>query len=489
MSQEPFNESEYVISQLNSERPRGHGGETTGEYDYKTDVLYSPDEHPVLVHEYVHFQDHVSTPYGFFLDGLLEANNSGFARLFSLFDDDSAPSIPTPLASFLDDVDPIVDHLERHAKEGFDIPGCISSMVAFLQTWRFFFWLEKAMEGEELGGVAEDGKILGGAITLFEDLDVDNRLRMPETIDELTEAAANLDKWTVGEIQPEYTIEGDSEPLLLGGKGLLESRAFLAERSLRREDVTIDYLNRMREEGKHEYFLPVLVLFNVLQDMGGEHVGKANTTFMVLSDLALCTPIGDPYGWLRMSNSWMDVHPGCRFHRMLSLLPEIGPFESREEMNPFEYQTLFARELGWPLPVDMLKTGAHMEPRGYRGRRHKAMCAIKLEYPRLVHPGLGYLEDPAGPMQRFQEEFRPYEVVLTDDRHVHDVGGSDAATHAERLAEAYLRTVGRDHMQEEDVGDGPYLDSRFPYDQLLEMPDGQTVERFLREIFLSDPDH
>ncbi|HEX3173164.1 MAG TPA: hypothetical protein VHQ43_02960 [Solirubrobacterales bacterium] len=144
------------------------------------------------------------------------------------------------------------------------------------------------------------------------------------------------------------------------------------------------------------------------------------STFMVLADLALFTPVGRVYGRLREdSMSWLDLHPGWRFQRLLDVLKPDDWLEGVDD-KARHLQWRLCVTLGWPPPDRFLTLGAKLAPVTHDLARHAAACRMRLEEDDRLIVDAGF---DAGRLEPFLVDHYPIFIRESETT----VGGSTIA--------------------------------------------------------------
>jgi hypothetical protein len=460
--------------------PRMHSS-SLASYDYKTDFLLSSLQGGSFMHELIHFFDHVGTPYGYFLDRVTGMVNAAYRQLLAHFNADTAPNMRVPLARLLGDLDELGTILRAGCKEGYKISQCLDYLVVFSVFFRGIVALERSLEGCGRPGIFSiDGETAVSGLNLFEALERDGLSALPEDIWELTKIRIDNKEWSISVPNvPRLVIEGEQDEIPLGAATLLEGRAFFLERGLS-DPGPGDPLPKLVARKGRLYYTAVALLANECLKNGFERYDEITDTYLALADLALYTPIGNPYGCFRIESNWDEVHPGVRFQTLIGILKDIGPFRRAYEMDIFDYQDRYCSMLGWFSPRKFLQTGAQLGG-GYRSRRHRDACKLKLEYPRLfINSNLEYLPIPSDEeLSSFlAEKYMPF-CINTEDPARCGVSKATPEGYLERLGASYLQSLGWSMLMSGKPNERQHLPREFPYSRYLKWTGDGSLQEFL----------
>jgi hypothetical protein len=431
-----------------------------------------------MLHEMIHFLDHVATPYGLFLDHLTALTTHLYRKLVALFNRPGAPPLAVPLAVHAQKTGEAWREFERRlraaAAPGFAIGECVDQLVLVRILWAGVVRLERALEGEDLPTVDQvPAGYLANVLQLIE--------RLAETAfvppgDVLGLPYDPPVDWRAPMI-PAPRVSWHGAGHRLGGIGLLESRAFFAQRgAFDPAAPPPDPLLDIRAAGDLKYFVSMGLLADAALALGAT-ASEMFETYILLSELALFTPIGPVYSRFRTAPSWEEVHPGWRFTRLLGELPRIGPYRRGQGLDGLAYQGRFTSALGWPAKQEMLAAGAALRPATYRERRHRAACALKLRSPELFSVFAIDRAEPTAAEDEFFEEFLPFWVDPVAGRGVAPSSlGKDVAM--ERLGIAYMQSLGWWYLMAAGSDEPDHLDPRFPYERLLKWPGSGSLAEF-----------
>jgi len=457
--------------------PRFHA-QSLESYNYKTDVLHlSARTSHSLLHEFVHFHDHIATPYGYFLDTISDIQNGSYRALLGHFNNVASPPLPLPLARFLTNDDRLDSFVRRTAGPGFDVEPCADFLIVFAVAWMNIVAMERSMEGLPLPGEIEyDVEHLIGGIRTIEGLTASGGTALPADVFEVQKLPVGSGQWSgPDDAVPRLKFENGDRPLL-GATALLESRAYFLERSS--ADVP-DILRDLVRRGHHEYFAPVSRLADQCLALGIKDYRAITDTFYAFADLALSPPLG-VHAPLRRSDTWSDVHPGYRFIKLVVALKDLGPFDRTREWNPLDYEDRCAARLGWPAPSALLQRSAQLSSATYRGQRHAAACRLKLKYPRFfINAGLTYLDLPDDEeLNAFEFEYMPLLAFAAED-----VGGPGPSAGSkqvmERLIGAYLQSLGWSIVMRGNPDEIRHLDPGIRHERYVDTETGESLEAML----------
>lgn len=429
-----------------------------------------------FMHELIHFFDHVSSPYGYFLDCVGALLNGSYRQIFGIFNVDSSPPLPVPLARLTNDIAEFERLVRTESRRGFAVNDCLDFFVVFAVIWPMIVALERALEGVAQPGILpmDSDSVLGG-LTAVEALVADGQSVFPPTIRDLERLSVDDRPWTVSEQLVPRAVSDNQESFPLGAASLLETRAFLLERGLTRKDP----LPALAARSAGTYYAPLVAVGTECLAAGFHGKGEIEDTFLVLADLALYSPIGSPYARMRSTNDWTDVHPGHRFVQLLYKIKEIGPFRRSSAMDPFDYQNLYCTTLGWASPRDFLRLGSEIDKPDFRSRRHRATCKLKLSHPRyIINPNLQYLELPGDDaLSAWLEKYMPF-VIDTGKSKGGMVGSSTSEIYLERLSFAYLQSLGWSILMSGNPNARQHLEPNFPYPSYLRWNGDMSLSDF-----------
>lgn len=453
-------------------------------YDYRTDHLIALEGTNTYPHEQIHFLDHVASPYGLFLDSMAQIKWDGFRNLCSYFAGEDSPHLPIPLQPLMDDKDKLFDLLLASSGADFEIDACLRSFELFCFVFRSFAWLEMAMEGPKQDFNQQTIQLVPGALGLFEFIDESS---LPDDILALNELISNsengIGKWEWSrEVAPKINVFG--EPFQVGASSLMENRAFISDQrfspSKKRRNKN---LRELAKSGKNNYYALMLLVSDLIFGLDIKEMSIVHSTFNVLSDMALYTPIGKYYKPLRSENRWEDVHPGWRFLYFLKFIPKIGPFDSKQDV--FEYQEKMAEAANFPPPIEFLKLGSNIAERNYREKRHKIACEQKLEIPRLfIDWALPEFPWPEEQILNFFDSVGPFEVVTrkSKGKRIFNVGMMD---YWKRILFTYVQNLMHYCFILDNFDESQLLDHRFPYDEALPEGTEDTITGLLKSFIFS----
>jgi hypothetical protein len=424
-----------------------------GSYDYKGDVLRANEE--TVFHELVHFHDHVATPYGHFLDSLVGLHVEVCRGLVRLFSETSAPSMPVPLREILQNLNQVERVLDAEVGLQYDLEACTDFLVVLAISWPSLIWVERCLEGtkrNQLNQVSPERVVSG--LKLVEAWEGD----VPKTFRELERLMGSQETWsTPSELLPKAFRDRDD---CLGAITLLEGRAIVMERGggLLSSDAYRAGLENGTYGAAVTYFAALFP---------ADTVNLVMDTFMLVADLALCTPIGRTYSSLRREEDWSVCHPGWRFLRLADAVREgVGLFDWRAGHGIFEYQERLCDALGWPGPRKFLDLGLHAHGTDYRTARHRMACKMKLKYPRFFIVGSPQSEQLPPDDDGFLDDWLPFWVHHTDGKLLTIPGVLGQENAIERLLTKYLYRLGWAFFVSGQVDDD-LLDDDIQYERLM----------------------
>lgn len=372
-------------------------------------VVYRPSsDADIAAHELHHFWLHASTPYGRVLDELFRLQ-SHYSLLYCKYLSEFREVIPTPAYELAREV--------VHNEIG--QPNDLLSAVEYIvKPWSQMTLLEEVLEGFDVDAISTTS-LSSVAETLFEfelaasQPQTDNwyaAMQLLELDPESAGRAAHLVEDLGSEVRtcprlPVVVTPGGRDAAF-GAFHLFESCA----QRMELPDPTVESL-LLSPEG-----LPYLVPFaQVAQKFGRlrfkdeDSVRRVTTTFLTIADLALYVPCGATYRSLRPeSATWLDIHPGHRFNRLLEVLEEEDWIGAYDEHAP-ALQLRLSERLGWARPDAFLEVGAGLRDDSAHGSRHAAACRQRLEWPNRGI--MGPDGTTAEQLAEFLVEFGPMQVI------------------------------------------------------------------------------
>lgn len=385
-------ETELVDIEMGVNPFRRHPG--SGGFSHHGPVLFAPDrgslsDANVAAHELSHFWLHSSTPYGLVLDELSEIQTMNALRYCESFhqSDERVPIAAVDLGRAV----------LNQELESTRFPHLADAITNHVVPWTHDVFLELWLEGANTKSVREGHlpKILRWLVDfeersrafrpdehLFEDV--------PRSFSDYQRTFVRwwadwLDRGDIrsGSAYPTISsTSGEREPEPFGARHLMEAQAQLAEHPdgdfWRGADTALRRL-----------------YWGTFASFVGRFPGEADTdegfqslasTFAALVELALFTPVGRVYGRFREdSMTWLDLHPGWRYIRLVNTLKDQDWIEGIDEAAP-RLQWQLSRRLRWPAPDRFLELGAELSPVTGELTRHAAACRRRLEEPdRLVY--------------------------------------------------------------------------------------------------------
>jgi hypothetical protein len=459
--------------------PRSHFSDLAS-YDHKRDFLRVSLESKSFLHELIHFHDHVSTPYGYFLDNTFGVLTRSYHNLLSLFNLADAPPLPMPLALALNNIDQLATCLRQNAPRGYNIDKCLDYLVAFGALWPPVAALERVLEGfPRIGMLDVDPDHVVAGITFLESLERSTLTCFPETPEEILGLDIDKRGWELPErLTPIGGALDGSRETPIGAAALLESRAFFLE-------LGLGYQPPRPQDGI--YFDAIGAIYNALKPHNCSP-DEIRDTFLVIADLSLYTPIGR-YATLRKKNSWTEVHPGYRLLSLADVARITGPFKSADRIGIFEYQDKLCNELSWVGPREFLVTGAFMKQEDYRERRHRTACRFKLKYPRVfVNAALEYLDYPTDEeLTEFENRYMPFTIdPANPQKWMVGAGRRPPEEYARRLTQAYVHSLGWSLLVSQGPHTRKHLDSGFPYQRIIKWEGDGQFDEFLERSLTSN---
>jgi len=341
-----------------------------GWYSYRDNVLWieGQEVQPRLVgHEFTHFLQHCSTPYGFFLD---ELNMRQMNLSTSLLSELSGTCL-TPVYRWARET------LAGGARSSFSTGLSAELVSAFVKPWSQRVQLEQVFEGRDCVSVRETDQ--ASAVRLTEALEGTN-----DGVGDLDVPFGNGVKADKGRALPVVegtsfqgsVVEGcpkvtwwDGGSRPVGAWHVAETFAQLGE-GFTGEDV-----DRLGQEYLTLFPLAIMAYGTERLDDRDATWKPVAPTCMVLADLALFTPVGAVYKRLRPPGStWGDIHPGYRFLAALEVVKSIGGWVG--ELTEGEHLAAeICSRVGWPPPAAFLELGASL--RSERFARHRDACRLR----------------------------------------------------------------------------------------------------------------
>jgi hypothetical protein len=455
--------------------PRSHFAQLAY-YNHKTDFMRAAEGSDSFIHEMIHFADHVGTPYGYFLDRISTLRNGAYRQVLALFNAQTAPRLPVPLARWLSgDMIELEQLIRAEASGDYDVEACLDYLIVLAAIWPGITVLERALEGLSSPGpfpIDLDSAI--GGLMVIEALEREGRSSLPADVWDFKSIAMDDRPWTPADVIPHmHTEAGEHVPL--GAAALLETRAFFLERGL----TTTDPLPAQVARSGGAYYWPLVALVNEGQSCGIDDIQELTDTFQALADLSFYTPIGSPYGKLRKTNRWNDIHPGHRFVQLIRRVKEVGPLKRSKEIDIFDYQDRYCLALEWASPREFLRLGSQLEAVDFRSRRHREACKMKLSHPRyFINANLTYLDLPDDEtMFAWMNDYMPFVVNTFNPGRVM-VGKQSTEIYLERLKVAYLQSLGWSLLMAAKQAARPHLDPDFPYASLLRWPSDGSLSSY-----------
>lgn len=283
----------------------------------------------VLFHEYAHFVQIASTPFGQFWTRSLCAQG-GFARLVLKDSVKKYQRVQLRL--------PIISYCEEgsRAGEAFALCGIVVGWAS----------IDTLLKGLVSGTPTELHELLPEANRAFRlviewgytDRGVPNP---PQHT--LPVVSTNLEADSLS--LPETEMKLDT----LSTSNLLEVHAHIAESRVISQYGTPedeDDVARRSDTAGHSKVLQVMGAYH---DQVIEYTESLVRTTLALIELALFAPL-DPHWSAEWSRHllWEDIHPAYRFVKAASLTQQIGLLESDDNYEAFQNQ--ICRALGWPTP-------------------------------------------------------------------------------------------------------------------------------------------
>jgi hypothetical protein len=367
-----------------------------GSYSHHGDVLRRPSgkgdlSADVTTHELSHFWLTASTPYGLFLHELsdLQAHHGlMYCRAARLMG--SPVVVPSYRAASMlrrGDSSWITEH---------QLDGAFyeSAFKRFVRVWADATFIEDVFEGGLMAGQQPVPSALSAlhrsereVRAIRSDSDVFDTSDMPEPV---SDYQLNLLKvWHDLMLEegmndaacPSAIAEGVTIPL--GASHLFEGLATQMEAWAARDPEL------PRRKANTEYFLLWFLFFTKLDIGKGSSPSRSEwfqmlLVFAAIGELALFTPVGQLYARLRNDQmTWLDIHPGFRFFRILDVLEHLEWPRSAQHIATF--QSAISRMLGWPDPERFLRLGATIVGSSPVYARHAEACRLRLDRPsRLV---------------------------------------------------------------------------------------------------------
>jgi hypothetical protein len=369
-----------------SHRPAG-----SSYYDYVTDVLWiKHGANWLLNHEFHHFEMHVSTPYGFLLQALVELQQQLVIDYFQQTHNDiPGQKIPLPLYSSLR------SHRDKPTEANIVPTWYMTYAHDYVVPWSRMIFLENLLEGRDCTSVQSSTAADGvAAMSQFEYLwghreafqrnrrnhDGTPAIYDPPPNIQITESHYKLGsacpvvkigkkKISIGAL---HLMEGLAQHIQEGRPGTVAPQAIPPEDALSNTQSQVYWVLWF-------VFLQELGLERFRREPSGYHLA-----FLALAEMALFTPAGPVYGRLRHNGmDWSDVHPGYRFIKSLKVLREVSPLQNMQR-DLLTFQSEIAERLRWPSPTKFVSLIKHfdVDVSIHFIKRHIAACEKRKETTR-----------------------------------------------------------------------------------------------------------
>jgi len=442
-------------------------------YDPLLDLLVTSSRpgDTAILHEWIHFLDHVATSYGCLIDQLVEASARGWGQLLEA-SRETGVRIPVPLDAVLRDGLP----------EG-PIGGSEQDRTVMTErfsvtavTYDLLMGLLDAMEGRRVIMDTDSPAVAGLAV-------IERMFEGAGALPASTQELAGLPVWQRPEqLYPEVAWGLDASTkgsVGIGMLSLVEGRAMLYESALVEDDLK--HFGAALKDDKPEYVAALDVTCQRVADLGKHAESFGFPTFLALSDLALMTPAAPAFKCFREARLWREVHPGYRLFDLLEILPKIGHYDGEED--PFEYQARFCRELGWPDPRDVLEHGARLEGDDYRTARRRDAFARKLASPELF--GVGRLSEDPDALRELFEAFEPHTCRWEGETLVatNELDRNSFREFAERLGYSYLFDLGG-RIMESKKPLSERVDWIEAFDERFELGEEGPLRDFFDQVYI-----
>jgi hypothetical protein len=387
-----MNEELFNILQAQSEEMRSFISKGAGSYNHRFDHLISGSGSEVI-HEYIHFFDHIGTPYGFFLDSMTCLQIESVKRLYFYFGQDDSPHLPTPMFDKIKELENdensnlLQQYLIEFSGPNYDFLSCHNFLALYFHVWSITTWLNTALETPKKIIDSSVCSYIPGMLAIFELLD---EYGIPKDINEYIALCENLEKWewdgSIGQEVEVPTLISET-PIVTGAVDLMEARAFSIDRiSMEMHQLINDnqfesFMKKLVRDKKEEYYMAPIIVHEHLSKYGPIQFHESLKTFNIVADLALYSPVGKLYSEFRMENHWSEVSPAHRYVYLVGLLSEVGPHEEGRDV--FEYQIELSDKAGFVSPKEFLIKGSMLKASNYREQRHQQACKFKIDVPRL----------------------------------------------------------------------------------------------------------
>ncbi len=436
-------------------------------YDPLLDLLVTTDDpaSTAIMHEWIHFLDHISTSYGCLLDQIVNVTARGWGELLNEARTNRA-YIPVPFDRLLLGGFNLEEFgaREEHQQSTFD------RVIAGAITHDLLAGLVDAMQGN-------DPEMLTGAPAVSGLAALERMMEVGEALPASADALEGLPTWQ----RPEHLVpqvswgrEVADQRTGIGARALLEGRAMIVESAL--VNSSKQHFMRALEVGSPEYVVAIDIAAQEVAALGKHAESFGFSTFLALSDLALMTPAAPAFSRLRTERLWTQVHPGYRFVDLLDLIPKVGHYDRQED--PFEYQAKFCRLLKWPDPREVLEHGAQLEGDDYRTVRRREAFQLKLDSPELFF--VGRMPEDTNALVTLLSEFQPNTCIQLDAttlRATNEIDQNNVEEFILRLGYAYLFDLGERLMQCDDPL-GVAVDWIEAYEDRFDLGNERSLRRF-----------
>jgi hypothetical protein len=345
----------------------------------------------IVSHELSHFLLHAFTPYGAFLDELSMMQHHQVLSYCIEAVNYLYEKVRHPIYDFSRELLPATGRARSMVKN----PESFETIIRrYIRPWSHASLLENILEGADKLNVrqATEGAALK-TLSIVEGYSATNFTEDEELFLMGKPGNASIPErrlLPVAEMPEPYNLDPDGQlhkacmtigwadmnRYSVGAEHIFESLAQLSE------DMQGDVLGRIQPQSSHPYFMLWTL---TMMEYGMDRITSRETFFQVLNtfralcDLALFVPIGAIYGRLRRENMfWIDLHPGHRFLRALTVVPKIG-WITDPEKEFVQFQEAICDELWWVKPKRFIELGAQLTHPNFV--THGDACRLRLKHP------------------------------------------------------------------------------------------------------------